>query len=107
MRAVGDIVDLRELFGERYRIGWEAEGVTRREWSDEDHACLLELHCRRGLIYPVGGEVLAACTTQPRIGRQLARLPGILTVRGHEEMIVTFRVHELDCVLAILKPRRR
>jgi len=100
-------LDLRERFGRQYRLSWEADGATRTQWAPEDRPWLLQLSCRRGVIYPVGGEQLAAYTEQPRIGAQLRKLPCVVSARGDVEVTITFHVDQIDAVLEILKPRRR
>lgn len=71
-------INLAERFGRRYRIGWETEGKTKSEWPREDWPWLMELRCRYGKVYPLGGEILQAMTDKRRIGAQLRRLPCVL-----------------------------
>ena len=98
--------DLRALFGSRFRVEYEAEGVTRRAWGEEE-AWLLELRCKHGGIYPYGGDLLAAYTDRPRVGRRLRRLPCAVTARGDEEVVITFRVNDVGAVLKVLRPFSR
>jgi hypothetical protein len=100
-------VDLQARFGRRYRVSFEASGVTRSQWPEADRAWLLEIRCRRGVVYSQGGDVLAAVTDRPLIGRRLRRLPCILSVRGDIETIVTFHVDDAPAVFAQLHPYRR
>jgi len=100
-------VDLRERFGGRYRLIWEAEGATRAQWAAGARAWLLQVSCRYGVIYPVGGALLAAWTDQPRIGARLRALPGVISARGDLEVTVTFHVDQVEAVFALLRPRRR
>jgi hypothetical protein len=55
---------------------------------------LLELPCRYGVVYPHGGELLAAAITSRRMGHRVAALPYIRSSRGDEERVVTFYVDD-------------
>jgi hypothetical protein len=100
-------VDLDAVYGDRFRLGWEADGATRNLWPREDWSWLRELRCRHGRVYPVGGDMLAAVTDRPRLGARLRRLPCVLTARGDLETVVTFRLADAGAVLALLRPYRR
>jgi hypothetical protein len=100
-------IDLRERFGTRYRVRQEADGVTWYETPESERVWLLELPCRYGVVYPHGGEMLAAVVTGRYARQQVAALPCIVSRRGDEELVVTFHVNDTEAVLAIMKPRRR
>ena len=100
-------VNLQEIFAKQYRLQWEAGGETRSRWPKEEWPWLLEVHCRLGVVYPFGGEVLAAFTDRPRIGAKLRVLPFILTSKGDEETVVTFHVDHAPAVLKLLRAYRR
>jgi hypothetical protein len=100
-------VNLQERFGQRYRVGWEADGSTRAQWPREEWPWLMELRCHHGKVYPWGGDLLEAVTDGSNIGAQLRRLPFVLATRGHEETVIRFHVDHLPEVLAVLKPYRR
>ena len=101
-------INLQERFGQRYRIGWEADGTTRGQWPEADRPWLREIRCkRRGVIYPQGGEILAAMTPRTRVAARLRALPCILSVRGALETIVTFHVDHADAVFEIMQPYKR
>jgi hypothetical protein len=100
-------MDLRTRFGDHYRIGWEASGSTRSGWPKSERSWLLELRCRYGIVYPYGGEILAAWTDRPRIGAKLRALACVLRARGDAETVVTFHVNDAEAVFRILKPYRR
>lgn len=100
-------VDLRERFGTRYRARKEADGATWYDTPEAERVWLLELPCRYGFVYPHGAEMLAAVVTGRYARQQVAALPCIVSRRGDEELVVTFRVDDAETVLAILKPRRR
>jgi len=100
-------IDLQQRFGRRYRIGWEAGGATRFQWPEAERLWLMELRCRYGMVYPHGGEILAAVGRGPRTCAKLRALPCVLSARGDLETVVTFHVDHIEQVLAILKPYRR
>ena len=95
-------LDLRELFGDKYRIGWEADSTHRSPWE-------MQLLCKYGLIYPWGGTRLAVqIDFHPNIARQVARLPGVELVQdGDDEKTFRFDVSSFDAVAELVKPRRK
>jgi hypothetical protein len=99
-------VNLETLFGARYRVRKEADGVTWFDTSEDDRPWLLELPCRFGVVYPHGGDVLAAMVTSRRIGRHVAALPCILSKRGDDELVASFHVDDAEQVLSLLRPYR-
>mgnify|MGYP001461173290 CR=1 FL=1 len=99
-------IDLRERFGTRYRVRKEADGATWHETPEAERPWLLELPCRFGVIYPHGGEILAATVTSRRIGHRVAALPCIRSSRGDTERVVTFHVDDAEAVFALMKPYR-
>ena len=102
-------VDLGALYGARYRLTWEADGATRSQWPRGDWPWLRRVPCRRGYLYVLGGEMLAACTVgHPAIGRRLRRLPGVTKAFGEaDETVAHFPVAVAEAVLALLRPYRR
>ncbi|MGD0950039.1 MAG: hypothetical protein ABSA52_21760 [Candidatus Binatia bacterium] len=100
-------INLQERFGKRYRVSWEAGGATRYQWPEADRPWLMEIRGRRGVVYPVGGEILTAVGTGARIGAKLRALPCIRSARGELEVVVTFHVDHVPAVLGLLKPYRR
>ena len=99
-------VDLRAVFGDRFRIRKEADGETWGATPEAERVWLLELPCKYGVVYPQGGDILAATITSRRIGNMVAALPCIRTSRGDIERVVTFRVDDAEPVLALLRPYR-
>ncbi len=100
-------INLQERFGRRCRVSWEADGATRFQWPEADRPWLMEIRCHRGVVYPVGGDILAAVGRGPRTCARLRALPGLLTVRGDLEPVVTFPADQAEAVLSVLKPYRR
>jgi len=102
-----ECLDLRTRFGDRYRLRKEADGATWYATPEAERPWLLELPCRYGVVYPQGGEILAAVVTGRLARDRVAALPCIRSRRGDAELVVTFHVDAAEAVLAILKPRRR
>jgi len=99
-------VDLAARFGARYRLREEAAGVTWVETPEDERIWLWELPCRYGVVYPYGGDLLAAVATG-RVRQRVGRLPCIRSRRGDEELVVTFPVDDAEAVLTLLRPYRR
>lgn len=96
--------NLRELFGDRYRIGHDPAAVT---WGERADPWMMTIPCQNGLIYPHGLNLLAVeCLGQT--ARKLVAIPG-LTVhqRGDTEWTLLFDVGLFDLVAAVVKPRKR
>jgi len=100
-------VDLAARFGARYRLGWEADGATRADWPRDEWPWLRRVNCRYGVVYPVGGEILAAWTNRRRIGAQLRALPCVRAARGDVETVVLFHVDDAAPVFAVLRACKR
>jgi hypothetical protein len=100
-------IDLAARFGDHYRLSWEADGQTKAFWPREDWPWLRRVRCRYGVVYPVGGEFLAAFTDRPRIGTQLRALAGVRTARGDVETVAVFHVDDIEPVFALLAPYKR
>jgi hypothetical protein len=100
-------IDLRTLYGARYKLRKEADGATWGATPEAERVWLLELACKYGVVYPQGGEILASTITSRIMGRRVAALPCIRSSRGDIERVVTFHVDDADQVLAIMQPRRR
>jgi hypothetical protein len=72
--------NLRELFGDHYRIGHDPVAVTPTARKDP---WLMTLPCQRGTIYPFGLDRLAVeVGGRPDTANRLAAIPG---VRLHQE----------------------
>ena len=98
-------IDLRERFGDRYRVRYEDTGERRRgpaPW-------LAMIDCRRGHIYPHGGDQLAASTNnRGAVAKRLAALPCCRMVQdGDDGVNVVFDVTNFPTVATVMKPKRR
>jgi len=100
-------IDLAKRFGGNYRIRFdEADDRRRRRTVDP---WMLELPCRRGVIYPHGGNILAVIVDgRPKVASQLRRLPCCSVLQdGDGESTFLFDVTHFPEVAAIVLPRRR
>ena len=100
-------VDLRAVFGDRFKIRKEADGETWGATPEAERVWLWELPCRFGIVYPQGGDVLAATVTGTYARQKVRELPCLRSRRGDVELVVTFHVDDAEMVLSILKPRLR
>ncbi|MGH7178454.1 MAG: hypothetical protein ACREJC_13835 [Tepidisphaeraceae bacterium] len=102
-------VDLVERFGTQYRITWDPAydpGHVARDKRDPWHA---QIPCRYGVIYPQGGDFLAAEVDNHRmLTKPLLAIKGVrLSQDGDHEKTFLFPVELFDQVAAILQPRRK
>jgi hypothetical protein len=102
-------VDLRELARVR-RWRWHYEESYRAERDPAargDGRWYVEIPCRRGKVYPFGGELVAWVQRQEVLRELLALGPDVRIVqRGDQEGAVRFPVRLLDRVAVVLRPRR-
>jgi hypothetical protein len=103
-------VDLREI-AKAKRWRWRYEESYKAERNADargDGRWYVELACRRGTIYPHGGDELAASVSRPAVLRELLALGDDVKVhqRGDLEATVRFPAALLDQVAGVLKPRR-
>src|SRR5262249_55415242 len=99
-------LDLRQLFGETYRIGHDPAAVTRSEKNDP---WMATIPCRLGTIYPHGGDTLAVeIDGHPGVARKVAAIAGVrLHQEGDREKTYLFQLDLFPQVAALVKPRRR
>ena len=105
-----DCVNLREMFGKRWRISWDPVYEPRHVAQENHDLWMMQILCKGGIvIYPQGGRKLAVeCDYHPQIARQLASIPGVeLTQDGDHEKTFVFDVSLIDQIAAVVKPRRR
>ncbi len=104
-------LNLRETFGDRYRITYEESYFAERTRRTVEDPWLMILPCRNGHIYPHGGDLLGVSTDPGHV--QLAgivrRLPCCQVVQdgNNGELNATFNVEDFDKVAAIMRPHRR
>jgi len=107
-------VNLKEAFP-RYRIFWEADGVTKRDWRRDEWPWLMEIRCKWGLVHPHGEDILTAVVPHSKIaGRMLRSGIKFLRVMGApvyptdtwgDEPRFWFRMDQAEAVFAFLKPK--
>lgn len=97
-------VNLREQFGERFRIEYDEAHRGRG-----DDPWLQVIPCLRGHIYPHGGELLGIATnSRGATAAALARLAGVVVVQdGDDGINATFPVAMFGRVAALVRPKRR
>jgi hypothetical protein len=96
--------NLRDLFGDRYRIGHDPAAET---YAEKDDPSMQTLLCQNGIIYTHGANRLAVeCKTAT--AKRLAALPGVTRhQQGDTEWTLLFNLAAFDAVAAIVKPRKR
>ena len=79
-------INLRERFGQRYRIGFDEAAGNR------DDSWMMIIPGRFGTIYPYGRESLAVeVDGHPRIAKQVGAIPGIVLHQdGDDEKTFVF-----------------
>ena len=100
-------INLLERFGTRFRITFdEAYDPAHRQRENLD-PWAMQIPCRRGVIYPHGGDVLAVeVDGRPRLASQLREIPGVTELHdGNGEWTFLFPVTMFDTVAAIVLPR--
>lgn len=107
MRA--EPLNLRELFGETYRIGFEESYYAERTRHTIDDPWLQIIPGTYGHIYPHGGELLAVSThRRGRIAKKLIDLPGVVVVQSGDDGInATFPLSVFDDVASLIGARKR
>src|SRR2546426_709429 len=96
-------INLREKFGHRYRIEHAPAHRGRK-----DHPWLQIIPCKRGHIYPHGGNLLGVATNgRGSTAKAIARLQGVTVLQEGEDGInAVFPVELLPHVAKLVKPRR-
>jgi len=101
--------DLRARFGERYRITWDEAYDPEHVPMDKRDPWYMQIPCRFGIIYPQGGDLLAAeVDRHPRLTKPLLAIAGVhLSQDGDTEKTFTFPVQVFDEIAVILQPRKK
>ncbi len=98
-------IDLRERFGQQYRISHDPAAQT---WGERANPWMMTIPCRWGTIYPHGAQVLALeLDGHPKIAKKVVEIPGIVLYRdGDDEKTFLFPVGLFDQVAALVEPKR-
>jgi hypothetical protein len=109
-QQITNCIDLKERFGDRYRVVHGESYEAERGNNGRAHASWLQVvPCRYGHIYPRGGELLGTSTDhRGPVANRLAALPSVRVVQlGDDEINAVFHFSSFDDVAAVMKPKRR
>jgi hypothetical protein len=97
-------INLRNCFGRRYRIEYDEAHSGRK-----DDPWMQIIPCRRGHIYPNGGNLLGVATnTRGATANAIAKLQGVtVTQQGTDGINAIFPVELFPKVAKLVKPRRK
>lgn len=98
--------NVQERFGDSYKISFDPAAES---WGGRKDPAMMQISCRRGTIYPHGGDMLAVeVDYRRRTAKAVAELPGVrLHQDGDQEKTFLFPVELFGQVAAIGKPRKR
>ncbi len=103
-------MDLRQLFGDKYRLAVEESYYAERpQFRKQEEPWLTFIVCRYGQIGVWGGNLLVASTRGlGSVAIRLKALPFAQVVQdGSDGVNVTFALEHFDAVAEIMKPRKR
>jgi hypothetical protein len=102
-------VNLAARFGNRCKIAFEEKYNPGKRALEQLDPWMMEIPCRRGTIYPYGGNLLAVMIDgHPKLVRELRGLPFLKIVQdGDQEATFVFDVADFDKIAKLVKPRRR
>jgi hypothetical protein len=102
---MSDCVDLKQLYGDRYRITVDRESAAGPRDRDP---WVLQLPGRYGLIYPYSATHLAVMVDHhPNVTAQLRALGLTCCQDGDRETTFLFTPEQFPAVAALVHPRRR
>ena len=101
--------NLRELYGDRYRVATEESRPAKGEGSQTADPWLLVIPCQNGHICPWGSDLLAACTNgRGSIAKRLTELPFVTVEQdGSDGVNASFHVDRIEEVAQIMRPKRK
>jgi len=104
-----DCINLQKRFGRQYRISYDPTYNPKHRPKGKLDPWMMQVECQRGVIYPHGGELLAAEVEGRALTRKrLADLDCTTTIQeGDGFLAVTFNVRDFPAVAKLMKPRRR
>lgn len=99
----GKCIDIKELFGNRYRIVFDEAVVS---WTSDPW--YYQIPCLFGHIYPHSSDLLGFFCTGPVVMRRLHRQhPDLEWTECDGEGIFYFNLDQFDMVAGYAKPRKR
>ena len=104
-----ECTNLQQQFGTRYRITFDAAYSPKHVPRDKLDPWTMQIPCERGIVYPHGGDLLAAEVEGRRVTANRLRQLNCTTTcqEGDSFLAVTFHAADFEEVAAIVKPRRR
>jgi hypothetical protein len=104
-----DCLHLVELFGDKYRTGFDPAYDPRHRPQKSRDPWMMTIPCSRGVILPFGGEYLIAeVEDRPRIANRLAQLSCVELLQDGDRFIaVKFHVRDFEQVAQLLRPRKK
>jgi hypothetical protein len=103
-------VDLRELAAQNgYRSGWDESYDAKAKHRENLDPAYVVIPCRFGVVYPVGGDVLAAeVLYHPGAAKKLRAVPGVTPFTdGDDGVTFRFPAELFGQVAGVLRPRKR
>lgn len=102
-------VNLAERFGDKYKISYDPAFDPHGKHRDKIDPFDMQIPCRKGTVYPLGGSRLAFEINGRRsLVKELRGLPFLkITQDGDREATFAFDVADFDKVAELVKPHRR
>lgn len=104
-----ECINLQEQLGDRYKIAFDPAYDPAHRRKDALDPWSMVIPCRRGTIYPFGGDLLAVeIDGRPRTAKRLEQLEGVTLYQdGDREKTFVFHVGLFPEVARIVQPRRK
>jgi hypothetical protein len=101
-----DCINLKAIYGQKYRIGHDPAAFT---WVEKTDPWMMTIPCRFGTIYPQGGEMLAIEIDNHTItANKVAAIPGVAPHQnGDFERAYLFHMDLFGEVAKIVRPWRK
>lgn len=102
-------VNLVELFGGKYRTGFDPAYDPRHVPRKALDPWMMTIPCSRGVICPYGGDdLIAEVEDRPRIANGLRQLSCVEVFQDGDRFVaVKFHVRDFEEVSKVLRPRRK